>query len=143
MNIIAIKSVVSKNGKPFILVTTADRDHWVAYGMWTSRGLSANLEAYVGGSFEGDYFQAGETLLNGDEAQDSNIILRDFVATQNPTVLAGAIAMENQLKATKLNDAAAIFRRRRTEAAAKATADVAPAPVADPVVEQAASLSNV
>lgn len=132
--ILAIKQVTAKSGKPFVLVTTADRDHWVAYGMWNSRGLSANLESYVGGEFTADYFLKGEKLLNDDLAQDDNVILRDFVATMNSEVLAGAVARENAERASKASDAAAIFRRRRNEATAKAAADAAviKAPVADP-----------
>lgn len=124
MRILAIKAVKTKLGKPNVLISTAEKDHWVAYGMWTSHGNSENLEAYVGGEFTGDYFKKGETLLNGNVAENDDVILRDFSASMNPAVLAGAIAMENREKAQSLTDAALLFRRKRIEAQAAAAAAV-------------------
>lgn len=120
--ILAIKATKTKLGKPVIIVETASKTHWVAYGMWTAHGNSENLEAYVGGNFAGDYFKKGDELLNGDVAQDDDVILRDFSATMNPAVLAGAIAAENAAKARGFNDAAAIFRKRRNDLLAEKAA---------------------
>lgn len=121
--IIAIKSVKTKAGKPNVLVSTAEKDHWCPYGSWIAKGASEALDAYVGGDFQADYFQEGELLLSGDAVTASDVILRDFVVTMNPMVVAGIAAIGVQQKGAEMQQAAAIFRRRRTDALAKATAD--------------------
>lgn len=130
--ILAIKAIKTKLGKPVILVTTAEKDHWCAYGMWTAKGNSEALDAYVGGEFSGDYYQEGEVLLSGDPVTQSDIILRDFSASMNPEVTARVAALGIAAKAESMNDAALLFRRRRTEklaADAKAAAAAAITPV--------------
>jgi len=113
--ILAIKSVFTKAGKPNVLVSTAEKDIWVPYGQWQSKGASDNFDGYVGGNIEVDFFAKGDILLNGQECTQDGIILRDFAVSMNPAVVAYAVAAETAQRASKLSDAAAIFRRRRLE----------------------------
>lgn len=120
--ILAIKSVFTKAGKPNVLVSTAEKDHWVPFGQWKSKGASMNFDAYVGGQIETDYFKKDDELLNGQLCTADNTILRDFSVSMNPLVAAYAVAAETATRASELSDAAAIFRRRRLEAQAKTPA---------------------
>lgn len=141
--ILAIKSVLTKAGKPNVLVTTAERDHWVPFGMWNAAGNSANFESYIGGNIDADYFAEGEELISGDVAQADNMILRTFSASKNPRVLAEMDAIESAKKAEVLNEAALLFRRRRVEALAKkAAADAAAAKAAADAAAKAGAKSG-
>lgn len=111
--IIGIKSVRNKAGRPMIIVQTDVRDHWVTTKQWEGHGNSMNLEAYKGGEFSGDYFAAGDTLISGNTVEADGIILRDFVASQNPEVTARAEAAMIQAQAKELRAASALFARNR------------------------------
>lgn len=113
--ILAIKHVATKAGKPNVLVSTAAQDVWVPFGQWQSKGASAILDGYVGGSIETDFYAKGELLLNGQECTQDGIILRDFSVSMNPQVAAYAAAAEAMSRSAAASDAAAIFRRRRLE----------------------------
>ena len=91
--IIAIKHVTTKAGKPNVLVTTAERDHWVSLGQWTNKAGKANIQNFVGGDFDANYFQVGDILLNGSACTESDIILDDFTVSMNEEVLARAEAV--------------------------------------------------
>jgi len=117
--ILSLKFQNSKLGKPLVIVTTPDRPHFLSVGQWVNKGYSMNLEAYVGGQIEVDYFQKGEELLNGDVAQDSDVITRDFIVKMDAEVLGKAIAAESATKAQGFADAARLFARNAAEARKK------------------------
>ncbi len=116
MNILAIKHVTSKEGKPFILVTTAAKDIWLTPRQWTSKGASAALDSYVGGSIETNYYKEGDLLLDGvSKCTKDDILLKDFFVSANPAVLANAYAIESSMKMQQSVDMGALFARKKTE----------------------------
>lgn len=121
--ILSLKHVTTGEGRPMIIVSTVDRDHWVTFNQWTkSKGYSAILDPYVGGQFEADYFKAGDELISGDIVDTDDIIIRDFVATMNPVIVAHLVHVEAQAAAAQRSDAATLFQRRRSEETAEAKA---------------------
>lgn len=137
MTIFGIKAASTKAGKPVVIVTTPEKPQgiFLAFGQWTNKGLSLNLEAYLGGVIEVVYFQKGEELLNGDITTDSDVIVKDFMVQMNATVLAGAVAAENASKMQSFSDAASAFRVASAAKRAKAAEPVAPtAPAVAPAV---------
>lgn len=137
--ILAIKSVTTKAGRPVVLVSTVERDHWVPFGMWHAAGNDVNFEAYVGGSFDSSYFKKGDTLISGDVAQDDDIILERFSASMNPEVLAHMAAITSNKKGEGLLEAAAMFRKKAAadREAKKLAAEEAAKKAAGPVVSPA------
>lgn len=142
--ILAVKPITTKASRPMVIVTTLERDHFVTRAQWDGHKLSPAFDAYVGGSFHSDYFQKGDLLLSGDVVEDDNIILRDFSASMNPTVVAAIAGMLINQENSEAKEAAIMFARkraaetpeqtaaRREAAAAARAARVAVAP-ADPI----------
>lgn len=123
MKILAIKHQSTKAGKPMIIISTADRDVWVTPKQFTSKGGSASLDSYVGGNIDVDYYAKGDALLNGQQCIDDNVILRDFVISANPAVLANALAIESAMRMQNAVDSSALFARNRKGVASLAQAE--------------------
>lgn len=129
--ILAIKPVTSKDGRPFVLVTTADRDIWITRKQWKGHGNTEVFDAYVGGSISTDYYQKGDLLLDGVTVCDeSDRILRDFSAAMNVTVTASIAAQVIANQSAEAEEMANMFAKRRAaetpeqkEARLKAAAD--------------------
>ncbi len=123
MNILAIKHVTSKVGRPLILVTTAAKDFWLTPKQWNSKGASAALDSYVGGNIDVDYYKEGDTLINGtDKCTKDETLVKDFYVSANSAVLANAFALESSAKMQKSMDMGALFARKKAESAPKAEA---------------------
>lgn len=130
MKILAIKhvNVTQKDGqvKPSILVTTATRDIWVTPGQWKSAGASPSLGSYIGGNVEAVFFNKGEILFDKITAcTDDDKILKQVYLSENPVVLANALAIESANKMTEVSDMAVLYARNRADAKAKADASTA------------------
>lgn len=123
MKILSIKPVTTKKGNPQILIQTASQDVWVSVKQWQSKGCSNNLDSYVGGDIEVDYFKTGEKLINGTDCTKDNILLRDFIPSANPIVLANALAVENNMRMSNMLDKSALFSRQREAAKPAVDAD--------------------
>lgn len=137
MKILAVKhvNVQQKDGsvKPSILVTTATRDIWVTPGQWKSAGAGATLGNYNGGNIDAVYFGVGETLFDGvTTCTDPDKILKQVFLSENPVVLANALAIESSNKMSEVSDMALLYQRQRIEAKAKAA--IKAAEVAEPKV---------
>jgi hypothetical protein len=114
MNILAIKHVNSKEGKPFILVTTASKDIWLTPKQWQSKGAMSSLDSYVGGDIETNYYKEGEVLLDGvSKCTKDDTLLKDFFVSASPAVLAQAFAAESSSKMQKASDMATLFARNK------------------------------
>ena len=121
--ILAAKHVTTKENRPMVIISTAERDHWVTFNQWTKgKGLSAILDPYIGGQFEADYFKAGDQLLSGDIVDTDDIILRDFTATMNAVVTANLVYVEQAALAAQRSDSATLFARKRAEETPEAKA---------------------
>lgn len=116
-----IKAVQTKAGAVRILVSTAEQDVWIPLGQWNNKCKSP-LDSYVGGEIHPNFYQEGEEMTNGDKCTASDKVLNDFTASVNPEVAAIAQATIAQKQMEKLNDANALFIRKRNEAAAAAKA---------------------
>ena len=119
MTIVAIKSVTSKAGRPMILISTPEKDIWVTVKQWQAKGASAILDSYVGGTIEADFYNVGDTMLNGEKCTTANTILNDFSVSVSPIVSARALAAEQQMRMDNAVSASALFARKRAEAKAK------------------------
>ncbi len=111
--ILAIKPVVTKAGKPMILIQTAASDLWLSPKQMQSKGCSVSLDSYVGGDIEADYYKMGDKLIDGTLCTTDNKLLKDFVISANPAVLANALAIESRMKFESMLDAGALFARNR------------------------------
>lgn len=122
--ILEIKAVTTKQGAVRVLVSTAEQDIWVPLGQWNNK-CKAPLDSYVGGEIHANFFKEGEIMTNGDACTASDKVLNDFSASVNPTVaaIAQATIAEKQMEA--LQNANALFIRKRNEAAAKAATSTA------------------
>lgn len=125
MKILSIKTVdtTAKNGakKPMILVQTATKDIWVTPGQWKSTGANYTLDNYVGGDIDTEYFTEGEMLFDDvTECTKNDTILKTVYVSQNPAVLAHALAIESANKMADVMDRSAIFSRNRVVALTKA-----------------------
>ena len=121
MKILAIKRVITKVGKPSILVQTATGNHWPTPGQWKSTGASQTLDNYVGGDIDVEYFKEGELLFDGETTcTKDDTILKSVYATPNPKVLAEALAIESAKVAEDFMDRSALFTQARIAAKAKA-----------------------
>ena len=120
--ILAIKSVKSKSGKPFVLLTTSNGDVWIPYGQWSASN-SVNLQSYVGGEIAVMYFKKGDTLLSGTICEVDNVIVDSFIASQNPRVLALVEAELVQQGADDMALLAMQARKKRLATAVTASND--------------------
>lgn len=119
--ILAIKhvNVPQKDGqvKPSILVTTATADIWVTPGQWKSSGAGSTLGNYVGGNIDALYFGKGELLFDKiTVCTDDNKILKQVYVSENPVVLANALAIESSNKMAEVSDMAMLYARNRATA---------------------------
>jgi hypothetical protein len=114
--ILAIKPVVTKAGRPSVLIQTATADIWVSHKQYQSKGCSNTFENYVGGDIEADYYKTGEPLFDGTPCTKDDTIVRDFSMSANSMVLASALAIESRLKAEEFSDKSALFARGRQAA---------------------------
>ncbi len=120
MKILAIKRIVTKLGKPSILVQTATKDIFVTPGQWAAQGASQSLDNYVGGDIDANYFEEGEMLFDGTTpCTKSGVILKTVFVSANPAVLAHALAIESANVGQSFMDKAALYTRQRVEAKAK------------------------
>lgn len=111
--ILAVKPVTNKAGRPMVIISTVEKDHWVTRAQWDGAKLLPAFDAYVGGSILTDYFKKGEQLLSGDVVDTDDIILRSFSVSMNPTVaaaVAGNLILQEDAAA---KEAAAMFARKR------------------------------
>jgi len=116
--IIALKRVTTKAGKPNVLVSTGKADTWVPWGQWANK-CSKNIDSYIGGDFEPIFYAKGEELLNGDTCTQAGLIVKDFVASMNPTI-AAKVEYETQKAINEdMDDKAAYMRRMRAKVAGK------------------------
>lgn len=112
--ILAIKNIITKSTKrPMVLISTNVKDHWVTAAQWKSKGLSMNVMSFVKGAFDADYYQKDDQLFDGTIATDSDIILRDFSASQHPSVVAETEAIRLMKQEDEINMASALFARNR------------------------------
>jgi len=121
MKILDLKIVNTKSGAVKVLVTTPEADVWVPFGQWQNK-CKAPLDSYVGGDMTPQYYQEGETMINGELCTKSDVVLSDFIASVNPEIAAMAHAVTMQAQVTKAQELNALFNRKRAEAKAKATA---------------------
>jgi len=111
--ILAVKPITTKAGRPMVIVSTIERDHFVTRAQWDAHKYSPVFDAYVGGTFSADYFSKGDTLLSGDIVTDDGVILREFSAAQNPTVIAAIAGMLLVQENTAAQEMSALFARKR------------------------------
>lgn len=112
--ILAVKPIVSKEQRPFVLVTTVEREVWIPRKQWDAHKLSPVLDAYVGGTMYTDYYQKGDLLLDGVTVCDeSDRILRDFSASMNPTIIAQVAGQVVLTQAAEATEMAALFAKKR------------------------------
>jgi hypothetical protein len=121
MRILALKPVQTKAGKPMILVQTATTDVWLSPKQLTSKGCSLSLDVYVGGDIAIDYHKKGDVLLNGAICDTDDKLLKDFIISANPSVLAAALAIESKQKMEDMLDASALFARNKKPAVSTVT----------------------
>lgn len=142
--ILAVKPITTKAGRPMVIVSTIDRDHFVSRSQWEGHKLNVVFDAYVGGNLETDYYAKGDLLLDGvTVVEDDNIILRDFSASMNPEVTAKIASETLNKEAEVAREASAMFARKRAaetpeqaaerRAAAKAARDAKALKPASPV----------
>jgi hypothetical protein len=132
--ILDMKNVLSKAKRPMVLIQTDKADRWVTSSQWDTHGYSPNLEAYKGGTFEGDFYAVGEKMMNGDVCRDADRILKQFVCTQDTQTVAITNAALIIMQKKEISSASALFRRNNPIATVAAPA--APAPETPPVVEE-------
>ena len=128
MKILAIKPIVTKAGKPVILVQTASTDVWLSPKQMQSKGCSVSLDSYVGGDIEVDHYKQGDKLIDGTICTTDNKLLKDFIISANPAVLANALAIEAAARFNSMLDASALFARNRAPKA-EVVAEVAETPL--------------
>jgi hypothetical protein len=125
--IMQIKSQLTKAGKPVVIVTTAEKTHFVPWGQWL-QVATKDLQAYNGGEFTGFYFRKGEILLNGASCTADDTILNTFTATQNARVAAHVAIITNEQEADRMNEAMFAQRALRNTRT-KTDVPVTPIPV--------------
>lgn len=114
--ILAVKPITTKAGRPMVIVSTIEKDHFVSRSQWSGHALSDVFDAYVGGEFDSDYYQKGDLLLDGvTVVEDSNVILRDFSASMNPVVTATIAATLIAQQSNQAKEQSALFARKRAE----------------------------
>ena len=115
MRIIAIKHITSKAGKPLVLVNTPSKDLFIPFGQWKQAG-SVNLQSYVGGDIEVNYYAKGEKLANGVECDTEGVLVKQVFPTQNAEVVGQVEAITVAKQAEEQEAKAAFMRRMRTNA---------------------------
>jgi len=121
MKILAAKLINTGNSGPKVLVQTAKTDIWIPFGQWKSQCQSP-IPSYIGGDIEPDFYKEGETLLNEQVCTKDNTILRSFVASENPLVIAIAQSYSQEKMESEASDKAALFSRQRASSRAQNSA---------------------
>ena len=118
MKILAAKLINTGNGGPKVLVQTAKQDIWVPFGQWKS-SCQSPIPSYIGGDIEPDFYKEGETLLNEQVCTKNDTILRSFVASENPLVIAIAQSYSQEKLENEASDKAALLSRQRASSRAQ------------------------
>ena len=140
-----IKLTKAKNGKPLILVQTAEHDVWLTPKEHKSNGGSSSLDVYKGGDIQVDWYKKGQVLFGSDkECTKDFTIKRNYTMSANPQVLAQAKIAEDISSMSEAVDAQALFARMRDDANDEVQkpentplANEDPAPAEDPAEEPA------
>lgn len=114
--IISTKVINAKsNGKPWVLVTTPEKDVFVPLGMFRNSAQTDTFDVFDDGEIFPTYFSKGDKLLNGSICTEDNTILESVVLRKNQTIVAKIAAEEQLRKTAQMDDMLALQKRKRAE----------------------------
>lgn len=122
-----------KNGRNMILINTVEGVRWVSELAWLNKGYSLNMSLYDNSTFDVQYYQEGDKLLNGDAyipQEGKGPIIKEFEVLVNPK-----ISSEIEASLIMRTTADAKLENARWKSSNPRTNNTPNTPVTEPVIE--------